>query len=77
MNIANCITLDLGSHDIYFDDIAEQVVSDCEEDAFLCELARQNEKIAQQSSDDAEKSFAIEAGKRLRELAKWFAENQP
>jgi hypothetical protein len=73
----NCVCIDIGSHDIYFDVIAEQVVNDCEEEAFLCELAEQSLAIAKQSDDPAEKAFATEAARRLRELAEWFKENQP
>ncbi len=72
----SCVTIDIGDHDIHFDDIAEQVVSDCQEEEFLCELARQNDAIAAQCIDGSEKTFATEAAKRLRDLAQWFRENQ-
>lgn len=62
--------------DVDFDDIAEQVVADCQEEEFLRELARQNEALAAQCVDGAEKTFAVEAAKRLRDLAQWFKENQ-
>lgn len=71
-----CVNIDIGSIDIYFDSICEQVVSDCEEEALLCELARQSEAIAKQSEDATEKAFAADAGRRLRDLAKWFKDNQ-
>lgn len=71
------VTIDMGDVDIYFDTIAEQVVSDCEEWDLLCELARQSERIGDLSEDATEKAFAFEAAARLRDLAKWFKENQP
>ena len=73
----SCVHLDIGSIVIYFNDIAEQVVSDCEEEAFLRELARQSESIATQSNSEVEKTFAAEAATRLRDLAEWFRVNQP
>ncbi len=70
------VCIDIGSVDIPFRAIAEQVVSDCEEETFLCDLARASEGIGQ-SDDPTEKRFALEAARRLRDLAQWFKENQP
>lgn len=63
--------------DVDYDVIAEQLARDCEEDAFLCALAQQNDAIATQSTDATEKAFSVEAARRLRELAAWFTENYP
>lgn len=71
----SAVTIDIGQVDIHFDDIAEQLVSSCEEGDFLSELARQNESFAAESEDGAEKAFSLEFAKRLRELAAWFQEN--
>ncbi len=71
------VSIDFGSHDIYFDDIAEQVVADCEEEGLLLALARENANSPGTSSDPTERKFALEAVTRLRDLAQWFKENQP
>lgn len=63
--------------DISFSDIAEELASNCDEAAFLDELARENASVAKCSGDEAEQAFGIEAAKRLKALAQWFRENQP
>lgn len=70
-------SIDLGHVDIYFDDIAERAVEDCTESDMLVALASENERISRDSGDSEERAFATEAARRLRELAKWFEENQP
>ena len=73
----NCISLDMGSHDIHFRDIAEQVCADCAECDLLEDLARASMTVHRESENEVEKAFALEAAKRLTELSKWFAENAP
>jgi len=65
------------SVDISFGEIAEEIANDCNEAAFLDELARENASVATQSDDKSEREFAFEAAKRLYALAEWFRENQP
>lgn len=73
----SCVSLDLGSHDIYFDVIAEQVVSDCEEAEFLCELARQNESGCVNSLGTVLALVRDASQRRARTPSQWFKENQP
>lgn len=71
------IAIDLGTFDLYLDDVARGVAEQCDEEAMLIALATANEVIAKASGDEKEKAFAIEASKRLRELGEWFKVNQP
>lgn len=63
--------------DVELDDVLEEAVRNCNEDEVLDALARWNTRMAQESGDATEKAFAVDAAKRLHELAKWFRENQP
>lgn len=71
------ISVDVGSVDIYFDDIVTLIIDDCKEDEFLDELARHETDISKKCKDEREIAFFAEAGKRMHELAKWIRENQP
>jgi hypothetical protein len=71
----NTVRIDIESQDIDLEDIAEQLVLNCAEEDMLMELARSSERIAKRSTDPTEKTFAGEAGVKLRELAEWFKEN--
>lgn len=71
------VTIDIGTVDVPFRALAESIVRDCDEDDMLRALADENGAIYRDSDDETEKAFALEASKRLRELATWFEENQP
>ena len=70
------IRIDIEAQDIDLDVIAEQVVMDCGEEDMLLELARENHRLALNSGDSGEVAFALAAETKLKELAKWFQENQ-
>lgn len=74
---SNYITVDIGHVDVYYEQVAEQLVSDCDEDEFLRELACHVRKVGSQSKDEVEKQFCAEATTRLFELADWFKKNTP
>lgn len=72
-----CINMDMGSVDLYFADIAENLVDNQAEADFLEELASQFAASLKTSTDDDEKKFAIEGAAALRAAAAWFRENSP
>lgn len=75
--MSGVISMDLGTHDVWVVDVAEQVVANCLEADLLGDLASFNESVAKSSKDDIEKAFAADAAKRLRELSAWFVRHQP
>lgn len=62
---------------IHYTDVAPEIVENCDESGFLAILADENDIIASNTEDESEKAFAVAAARRLRELAKWFEDNQP
>lgn len=69
------ISVDIGSVDFYFRDLAAAVTEESLEEDFLRELARalRNQSVA--SGDEQEKQFCLDAAEKCAELAKWFKEN--
>lgn len=64
------LCIDLGSVDIDIETIADEAASTGGEEALLLALAKAEEAYS------GEGEWAVEAGKRCRELAKWFRETQ-
>jgi hypothetical protein len=73
----NCICIDVGSVDLYFDDIAGTVVDNQSESDLLCAMAAKCEHAAAGCKDAQERDFVSGAAARYRELAKWLEENSP
>lgn len=71
------VSIDIGTVDVPFRAIAESVITDCDEADLLVALAEESAALGKHSDDETEKAFALEAAKRLRDLATWFEENQP
>jgi hypothetical protein len=73
----SCVSVDIGSVDIYFESITEDIVRDCTEHDLLNSLASAENSFAMATHLGHEKEFCLEAARRLRELADWFENNQP
>lgn len=71
------VSLDMGSIDIYFNNLVPEIVSDCTEEDLLRDLADAEEEFGKNCVESKEKEFCSEAAKKLRELADWFKINHP
>lgn len=73
----NCINIDVGSFDLYFKDLAQEVVDSSAEDDLLDALADELRRTAAASGSEVEKAFCLEASARCAALAQWCKENAP
>jgi hypothetical protein len=73
----NSISVDMGQVDIYFDQLAEGIVSNGAEGEILHALALELKSTAHRSRDEAEKAFCLKAAEQCANLQLWFRDNAP
>jgi hypothetical protein len=75
----NCISVEIGTFDLYFSDLADNVVEQQAEQDLLEALAAELVRSAKASggADTTDGKFLTDAADRCAQLAKWFKENQP
>jgi hypothetical protein len=71
------INIDIGSVEVFFDDLAGDVVDNQAETDLLFAMAAHCEHAAAGCEDAQERDFFSGAAARYRELAKWLEENSP
>ena len=75
--MSQCIGIDLGCVDIYFNDFVAGAIAEGTEEDLLGEMADQMKRAANESKHEGEQKFFAAAALKCAELAKWFSENQP